>query len=69
MIVDPGTGGVYSLCIRDRNNSQKPDSETRGYNEGKKYPEKEQPGGVFQKWQIPQESNNFSTNSGNFPEH
>ena len=41
MIVYPGTGGVYSLCIRDRNNSLKPDSETRGYNEGKKYPEKE----------------------------
>ena len=29
LIVDPGTGGVYSLCLRDRNNGQEPESETR----------------------------------------
>ena len=28
LIVDPETGGVYTLCIRDRNNSQEPESET-----------------------------------------
>ena len=29
LIVDPGTGGVLSLCVRNRNNSPEPDSETR----------------------------------------
>ena len=29
VVVDPGTGGVYTLCIRDINNSQEPESDTR----------------------------------------
>ena len=29
MIVDPGTGGVYTLSIRDRSNSQELESEAR----------------------------------------
>ena len=28
MIEDPGTGGVFTLCIRDRSNSQELESET-----------------------------------------
>ena len=44
VIVDPGTSGDYTLCTRDGNNSQEPESETRvtkrgrkdKYNEGKK---------------------------------
>ena len=32
LIVDPGTGGVYTFCIRDRNNSQEPESEARDRN-------------------------------------
>ena len=32
VIVDPETGGVLS-CIRNRNNSQEPDSETRDRNQ------------------------------------
>ena len=32
LIVDPGTGGVLS-CVRNRNNSQEPDSETRDRNQ------------------------------------
>ena len=53
MIVDSGTGGVYTLCIRGRNNSnsQEPESEARvtkrgrkaKYNKGKKYPRKNNP--------------------------
>ena len=36
MIVNPGTCGVYSLCIRGRNNSQEPDSETKDRNKRQK---------------------------------
>ena len=36
LIVDPGTDGVYILCIRDRSNSQEPESESRVTKRGRK---------------------------------
>ena len=36
LIVDPGTGGVCTLCSRDRNNSQEPESENKSDQERNK---------------------------------
>ena len=36
LIVEPGTGGVYTLCSRDINNSQEPESENKSDQERNK---------------------------------
>ena len=73
LIVDPGTGGVLS-SIRNRNNTQEPDSETRDRRTRAESDKQEQADNKSDSERTIRErnnprKNNFSTNTGNFPEH
>ena len=78
MIVDPGTGGVLSCVLETdttvRDQTQKQETEEQELSQINKSRQitradnKSDPEGTIKERNNPRK-NNFSTNSGNFPEH